>query len=143
MRCGNQFLWVCSYSIFNSKLEELDILKEVLYLLIEEKDKIHNVKLTKVMEALSLLTGIDLEEKEIQLKSGDRLFLYTDGIIEVRKGKGEMYGGENFFKSVEENIGLNVEEFCDYVLRSVREWGDMEPEESFKDDVTLITMDIL
>jgi len=62
-----------SYSIFNSKMEDMDIMKEVLYLLIEEKDKIKNAKLTKVMKALSLLTGIDLmEEKEeeiIPLKS--------------------------------------------------------------------------
>jgi len=62
-----------SFSIFNSNIEDMDIMKEVLYLLIEEKDKIKNAKLTKVMKALSLLTGIDLmEEKEeeiIPLKS--------------------------------------------------------------------------
>jgi len=53
-----------NYAIFNSKMEELEIMKEVLYLLIEEKDKIHNVKLKKVMVALSQLTGIELEEEE-------------------------------------------------------------------------------
>ena len=62
-----------SYAIFNTKMEELDIIKEVFYLLIEEKDKIKNPKLTKVMEALSILTGIDLIEEEeeeiIPLKS--------------------------------------------------------------------------
>ena len=57
-----------SYAIFNTKMEELDIIKEVFYLLIEEKDTIKNPKLTKVMEALSLLTGIELIEEEEEEK---------------------------------------------------------------------------
>jgi len=57
-----------SFSIFNSNIEDMDMMKEVLYLLIEEKDKIKNAKLTRVMEALSLLTGIELIEEEEEEK---------------------------------------------------------------------------
>ncbi len=48
------------------------------------------------------------ERGSISLKSGDRLLLFTDGMIEGRNHSGEIYGPERFEKFIIENGGLGA-----------------------------------
>lgn len=61
-----------NYSIFNAKMNQMELLKQVLNLLIEEKENIKNSKLEAVMKALYDLTGIPLKEEETQMNKISR-----------------------------------------------------------------------
>ena len=46
---------------------------------------------------LGLLATADYEEQAVQLRQGDRLALYTDGLLEARGPEGEIYGFERLY----------------------------------------------
>ncbi len=85
---------------------------------------------------LSLL----VEEKSFQLSSGDRLILFTDGIIECANRKGEMFGEERFREFIRSHGQLHTGEFADRLLSLLKEHRGTG---SFDDDVTLIVLDVL
>jgi hypothetical protein len=41
---------------------------------------------------LGIVSGLTFEDNRIQLQEGDRLALYTDGVLEARSAAGELYG---------------------------------------------------
>ena len=41
---------------------------------------------------LGLAEGLTYERSELQMAAGDRLMLYTDGLLEARDGHGELFG---------------------------------------------------
>ena len=67
-----------NFSIFKSSIDDMELLKDVMKILLEEKDKIENPKLKKVLSALSMKTGITLptelvEEDESAVKEFEQL----------------------------------------------------------------------
>ena len=54
------------YSIFNTSINEMDLLKKVVRLLIEEKENIKNEKLNGILNELSILTGVKIEEEKTE-----------------------------------------------------------------------------
>ncbi|HOO72794.1 MAG TPA: SpoIIE family protein phosphatase [Spirochaetota bacterium] len=77
--------------------------------------------------------------ESLELKSGDRLVFYTDGIIELKNTSGEMFWTENFHEYIKNNRGLEIDEFADSVIEKLKSWAQSD---SFRDDVTLIVLDI-
>jgi serine phosphatase RsbU (regulator of sigma subunit) len=51
-------------------------------------------KLESTGRPLGLMPGGSFEQKSIDLKGGDGLFLYTDGLVEAENAQGEPFGGE-------------------------------------------------
>lgn len=54
----------------------------------------------------------DYEEAAVSLSAGDKIILYTDGIIEARNGDGEMLGEEEFITMIRGNSPLSAGDFC-------------------------------
>lgn len=52
----------------------------------------------------NLFEAIEFEEESIRISKGDKLFLYTDGVIEARNKNGEEFGLERLLKIFKENI---------------------------------------
>ena len=77
----------------------------------------------------------------VNLKSGDRLILYTDGIIETKNVSGSFYGDTAFKTFIETNAKLSPEDFADSMLKHLAGWSGKPLNESFDDDVTLIVVD--
>jgi len=88
---------------------------------------------------LGWFTEIKLEKKEIKLESGDRLILFTDGIIEAQGNKAEIYGDERFYKFIRKNKNLLPKQFSDLLLQELKEYSGFK---NFEDDLTLIVFDI-
>jgi|GEM_PF-1940258 len=88
---------------------------------------------------LGWFPDIKLEEKEIQLESGDRLVLYTDGIIETQGNSDELYGPDRFYDFIREKKELSPKQFSDELMNTLREYSGIE---SFEDDVTLLVCDV-
>lgn len=85
--------------------------------------------------------GIPFKKGERALVSGDRLFLFTDGLTEAEDVHGNMFGRERVEQVFGTEIGLHPKEFC----LKVKEWVDRfsagAPEDSH-DDFTIMQIKV-
>ena len=83
---------------------------------------------------VGLLDNMDFPEATVQLRRGDLLIAYTDGVTEPESDYGE-FGEERLVQIVRENRHLPLERITTLVTAAVDEWiGDREQ----PDDVTLV-----
>jgi len=73
-------------------------------------------------------------ECEVQLRSGDRLVLFTDGITECVNRDGAELGEENLLGLVSQNVQLSADELKNLVLRCAQDHSSG----ALTDDATLI-----
>jgi sigma-B regulation protein RsbU (phosphoserine phosphatase) len=78
-------------------------------------------------------------QESMPLASGDRLFLYTDGVIEARDREDEEYGVERLTSLLEENGRASLQELRTAVLDDVLEYAGGE---LIHDDVTFLALEI-
>ncbi len=94
-----------------------------------------------------VLMGFDSDEVyatgEARLEDGDRLILYTDGVLEVADGAGKFFDGDGLKGFVERHTALSAEEFADALLAHLAERSSRRRERrGFEDDVTLAVVDV-
>jgi phosphoserine phosphatase RsbU/P len=75
------------------------------------------------------------QESKLELRSGDLLVCYTDGITEPENEYGEMFGEERLIELVAKNAARDDAAIMESVMESVRQWTGA-PELS--DDMTLL-----
>jgi sigma-B regulation protein RsbU (phosphoserine phosphatase) len=83
---------------------------------------------------LGVLPDWNYETSEVSLEPGDLLVLYSDGITEAGLAEGEEYGEARLSSLVASLKKSPLEEIQASVLRAVRDWSGVEPE----DDMTLM-----
>jgi sigma-B regulation protein RsbU (phosphoserine phosphatase) len=74
----------------------------------------------------------------LSLKSGDRFFLYTDGIIEAANTAGELYGWARFKEFITSHASLTVGTFADALIQHIATWSGKHLDEALDDDLTLV-----
>jgi phosphoserine phosphatase RsbU/P len=80
---------------------------------------------------------------ETRVGRGDRLVIYTDGLIEVTNADGEFFGEDALQRFLEANSGLGADEFADALLAHLRRWSSRrEDDRAFEDDVTLVVVSV-
>jgi sigma-B regulation protein RsbU (phosphoserine phosphatase) len=62
--------------------------------------------------------GSDYEERVSKLEKGDRILLYTDGVIEVRNNTWE-FGENRFHKIIRDNIHLSADDMCKMIYEGI------------------------
>ena len=78
------------------------------------------------------------QEETIQLLSGDRVLLYTDGIVDTTNRRGEVFGVERLCDFVQAlPRGLAAKECVERTLAHVRVFSDGE---EYADDITLMVV---
>ena len=70
-----------------------------------------------------------------ELRAGDLLVLYTDGIIQAMNGSGEQFGMERLCQAIEERRTAAVDEICRHVVDLVNKFQKEQV-----DDLTLLVM---
>lgn len=70
------------------------------------------------------------------LNAHDRIILYTDGIIEARNEKGEIFGEGRFIYYLESNSNKNSKELLYGIIDVVMQWAGGRT--NIKDDITII-----
>jgi len=78
---------------------------------------------------------------ELSLKSGDRFFLYTDGIIETANAAGELFGWSHFKEFITSHASLSVGKFADGLIQRISNWSGKHIDEALDDDLTLVVAD--
>ena len=75
------------------------------------------------------------EQSELQMRSGDKLLLFTDGLVEACNVEEESFGEHNVIRIARENSSSSAEELMSLLLRAASQHsGD------FQDDASLIVL---
>lgn len=91
-----------------------------------------------------LLMGLDetarYQAGEVAVGPGDRLLMFTDGLIEAANARDEHFGLERLERTLVEGAALEAEALADRLLA---ELGQHRGVEGFEDDLTLLVVDVL
>ncbi len=88
---------------------------------------------------LGLVDG-NYSSGSIDIRKGDTIILYTDGVTEAMNAKKEMYGKERLTSMAEKCAGLSAEESLAKIESDVRRF---EPRSIQHDDITVIVIKIV
>jgi len=95
-----------------------------------------HVRLEEGGAALGVFESWGYEHGQVDLASGDRLLLFTDGVTEAVNVKGEEYGEDRLIQLLRENRALGAFELQKTIMLAVNEFSGGTP----RDDATLIVV---
>ena len=77
------------------------------------------------------------------LERGDRIVLFTDGIVETTDSSGNQFGMESLKKVLESKQDLPASRFADSLLYALSDWSEHAIGTGQKDDITVLAIDFL
>jgi phosphoserine phosphatase RsbU/P len=86
---------------------------------------------------LILMNDFISTSHEIKIQSGDRVFLFSDGLFEIFNPQNEFYGGDNFVLDIKNKTHLKGEEFLKAVFESSMSFSA----NVVKDDMTMLLIE--
>ena len=97
--------------------------------------------MVKKLNVSGLLLGIfkeqEYEEKVLTLDTGDILFLYTDGLIEVINKDNEQYGYDRLLSKIIMYSSLRPQDMIDEIMQDIKDFTNLE---SYRDDITVVAL---
>jgi sigma-B regulation protein RsbU (phosphoserine phosphatase) len=89
---------------------------------------------------LALFDEITVDQLEIEIKSGDRLVAYSDGLIEAVDLNEKMYGIDRLQKELESSFDMECNQMLNHIVASVENFAGGQPNE---DDEALLIIEFL
>ncbi|MDD5748488.1 MAG: SpoIIE family protein phosphatase [Actinomycetota bacterium] len=86
---------------------------------------------------LGIFPRPELDVRTKKFRGGERLLLFTDGIIDSQNRKGKYYGQKRLLRMITANREMDAPEFVDTLIGDVLEFTEGE----LKDDITILCMD--
>ena len=100
----------------------------------------------EVLGESGLLLGVRPKEayadSEFSFEVGDRLLLYTDGLLEAENAAGESFGDAALATFIKERQEVGAEQFVDLLLKEVLAWSCDGTRARQEDDITIVVIDI-
>lgn len=88
---------------------------------------------------LGVLEDAKFETFETKLESGDKIFLYTDGVTEAMNSNDEMYGEQRLLECLN---GIVNDDLLEYVVNKVKtDVDEFEGNVEQSDDITMLILD--
>ena len=87
---------------------------------------------------LAGIEGFNYRVNELQLKAGDRLFLYTDGVPEATNGESELYGEDRLLTFMNQNTAVPATELLPALKADIDAFVGEAPQ---FDDITMLMFD--
>jgi sigma-B regulation protein RsbU (phosphoserine phosphatase) len=78
---------------------------------------------------------------QIHVEAGDKVVLYTDGIIETESPSQQDFGIDLFKGFLQANHDLGANSFADSLLDELSNWSEHPRGQGQKDDITILTID--
>lgn len=96
----------------------------------------------ELLEKGGTIIGLDgiipFDEEQKTLQRGDKVILYTDGIVEYQNDGGTFFGEERFYSLLNSLRHESVENLLDGVVESINDFGKGK---EFRDDITLVAIE--
>jgi serine phosphatase RsbU (regulator of sigma subunit) len=127
----------CIINIRNKTLRFANSGHETQYIYRKSTEEFIEMKSTSY--PLGIVEKVKSIEQTIQLFSGDRLILYTDGITECNNPEFDLWSSENLKEFTKNNSQKSPAEFTKLLIRALRRFAKQE---KFSDDVTLVVIDV-
>lgn len=96
--------------------------------------------LSKGGAVIGINEELQFEEGELILKKGDKVILYTDGIVEFQNHKEEFYGSARFYEMLESVKDQPVATIIVKINQSLQEFGNDAP---IIDDISALALEYL
>jgi phosphoserine phosphatase RsbU/P len=98
------------------------------------------------LDGSGLLLGVRPNESyttcEVSFEVGDRLLLYSDGLVEAENAEGASFGDAALPIFIQEEQNLGTEQFVDLLLKNVLAWSQSGYAKGQADDITIVVIDI-
>jgi phosphoserine phosphatase RsbU/P len=97
----------------------------------------------EMLHSEGLLIGLvpsQYASRRTPVRRGDRLFVYTDGVLEATDRKGAFFGDERFHATIVQNATKSCAELGGSILEGMTRWSGSS--HAFDDDVTLIVVEV-
>lgn len=95
------------------------------------------IRLIKGGIVLGFMEDFRIEEDSVNLKKGDTIIIYSDGITEAMDISSEEYGEENLLSIIKDSLSLDAEKIIENVFESVRSHVQDAPQ---SDDITIVVI---
>lgn len=79
------------------------------------------------------------ETATMQLIAGDRIYLYSDGLMEVSNPDGEMFGRQQIEETIDRCRELSIEDSSDALIDAAVAW---QRSDQFADDLSLLAVEV-
>jgi phosphoserine phosphatase RsbU/P len=87
---------------------------------------------------LGMFDNQTYEEKRIPLDSGDKIFLYTDGLTEAKNVNGELLGTKRLTNILKNNYANKGKQFLSSILEEIESYST----EKLNDDATMVLIEV-
>lgn len=94
-------------------------------------------KLEKGGPMIGLNGMLPFEQEKISLTPGDRIILYTDGVIEYEKADLDFYGEQRLCAAITKSTESNPDELLDVIMEDLMSFGENAPP---LDDISLLVI---
>jgi sigma-B regulation protein RsbU (phosphoserine phosphatase) len=102
---------------------------------------LRNGEVTEIAENGLMLAAFDFADYATltcPIESGDRLVLYTDGLLEATNTRQEEFGHDRLYAQVRETANLYPSEAADQIILSIQRWSSIQ-----NDDLTVLVCDYI
>ncbi len=89
--------------------------------------------------AIGMIDEAEYDESAIDLQSGDRLYLHSDGLTEEVNAQDEAFGDERLFQAIADNRALGLQDTVESLVQNVVAWRG---EEHLRDDVSILAVSV-
>jgi sigma-B regulation protein RsbU (phosphoserine phosphatase) len=87
---------------------------------------------------IGLFPGTAYEDKVVEIRTGDRVYLYSDGLVEASRGNGTEFGQERLAEAARSAAHLPLDQSLDIIVKAAEEWQDGV---EFEDDLSIIAVE--
>ena len=102
---------------------------------IRHKDGSYEYLKSSANFVLAGMEGLQYKEQQIQLRPGDEIYLYTDGVTEAHNVNRRLFGEDRLLLSLNQTDGMSVDEICRKVKADV---DAFQGEAEQFDDITML-----
>lgn len=138
-RIGNQFI-TAAYVIIDTKEMTVTTSNAGHYALLLCKADGSLMQIRPKGGAIGFYMNPSFALARESIKSGDRIVLFTDGVIELRNTKGDLLGEDRFIDIIREYNGKSITALKNEIMAAAYWW--IYPHKNFEDDFTLAIIDI-
>ncbi|UCC81065.1 MAG: SpoIIE family protein phosphatase [Candidatus Zixiibacteriota bacterium] len=81
----------------------------------------------------------EFKENKVKMRPGDRMYLYSDGLVDTINSSGEEFGNQRFLHELTAGGKSSLEASIPAIINRLREWSGKE---KFQDDISLLGFEI-